>query len=192
MNKFLLFIGFVLFLIICSNGIQGQTTIYKQQIKVKSGDRIRLKVTGMQSLNGKFGRLANDTVAILMGKDYDFITLMVPKDKIIKIDVFQESRFTPLEKILIGTLVGATAGVVFGLVVPDSPTLDNGGFYYWTRGGTAFLWGLIGAGGGLSVGLGVAVATSEKWAPASFAGKPLNINTYFTNISIGCRIRFGN
>jgi hypothetical protein len=190
MNKVFLFVGFALFFSMCSNVIKGQTTISHQQATIKPGDRVRLKVVGMPSLAGKYERFTGDSVAIRLGRNYNFITMTVPIDQIIRIEVPQKSRFTPFEKILIGTLIGASAGALFGLIVPDSPTLDHGGFYYWTRGGTVMLWGAIGAGGGLIVGIGVAAASSERWIPATIAGNPLDHSTYFTGISIGWRIRF--
>ena len=192
MNKVFLFVGFFLFFSICSNVIIGQTTFSHQYTTVKPGDRVRLNIVGMPSLVGKYDRFTGDSVAIRLGRDYKFITMIVPKDQIIKIDVSQKYRFTPFEKILIGTLIGATAGALFGLIVPDSPTLDNGGFYYWTRGGTVMLWGAIGAGSGLIVGIGVAAVSHERWIPATFGDNPLAYGTYFTGISIGWRIRFRN
>lgn len=180
----------VILFTLCSNLIMSQTNIPQPQTTVNSGDRVRIKVTGMQDLVGKFGRSTGDSVVVQLGKSYNNIMMVVPKDQIVKIEVSQKPRFTPGQKILIGTLIGAAAGALFGLVVPESPTFDDGGFYYWTRGGTVMLWSAIGAGSGLIVGIGVAAASPERWTPASIAGNKMDQNNYITGISLGWRIRF--
>lgn len=191
MNKVFVF-GVVIFFSLYSYEIKGQTTITQQPAIIKPGDRIRLTIAETPSLVGKYERFMWDSVAIRLGRNHNFITMTVPMNKVISIEVPKKYRFTPFKKILLGTLIGASAGVLFGLVVPESPTLDNGGFYFWTRGGTMMLWGTIGAGGGLIGGVGVVVANSQQWTPATISGEHFDDRTYLPGISIALRTRFGN
>lgn len=191
MNKILLSIGIVLLLSFYTNRMQGQFTTSQDSIKIRPGDRIRLEVIGYQALVGKYNQKKGDSISVQIGRKGEPLTVFFPADQIIKLEVSQKPRFTPGQKILYGTLIGAAAGVLFGLVAPESPTLDNGGFYYWTRDGTVMLWGIIGAGGGLVTGTGLIIARQEIWTPATIDLKPTDPSKYLSGISIGWRIRFG-
>jgi hypothetical protein len=178
-------IGIVAFFFFTSTDwIQGQYSL------VKPGDHVRLDIKKMPVMKGTYKGIYGDSVAILLGREHDNITMFILKDQINQVDVLEKTRTTSSHKILMGTLIGATAGLIFGLLVPESHTLDNGGFYYWTRGGTVLLWSAVGAGCGTVAGIGVALVTQAKWTPATLAGTPPVYNPYFTNISVALKIRF--
>lgn len=187
-----LFIGTVLFFICSTNGIQGQTSFAQQHTIVKPGDRIRASVAREKTLIGKYDYNKGDSIVIRLDNFHNFETRIVPVDQIIKVEVLKKTHSAPGKKIILCTLIGASAGALFGLLVPQSPTLDHGGFYFWTRSGTAALWSVVGAGSGLIVGIGVAIASpSERWVPAKIAGMPLGYSASTTNFSFCLRIPFG-
>jgi hypothetical protein len=108
---------------------------------VEPGARLRLTLApGHARLVGRLVRLRGDSIELQVGTALVPDTQLIAAQRVTRIEV-SVGRHHPVGKsAVLGGAIGLLAGGLLGALVPSNPTLGNGGFYYWTRGGTVALW----------------------------------------------------
>ena len=159
---------------------------------VEPGARLRLTLAPSHAqLVGRFVRLRGDSIELQIGTALVPDTQLVAAQRVTRIEVSVGRRHPVGKSAVLGGVIGLLAGGLFGALVPSNPTLGDGGFYYWTRGGTVALWGSIGAGSGIVAGLAAGLLSPERWAPAGIPAARSGAAGVTTGSLLGWRIPLG-